>query len=297
MRGEARSAITRATTEGNTMKNGLWLSSLILLLAPMTTAPTCSDPQDVPVGEDDGIPPGAWTDWGYCAGMTGISNCPSNSGFAREDTETCNSDCSCLLECRSASDCPVPETGTAVATCGRLGDGHGPDACILPCGDGEACPTGMSCQEGMSPEGPICVWHIDGEDNLYCNPDACSKYDNQADCEAAQADVPVTPRLRCAWATELIVPGGSDTCESVASEQKCVVAQYEPNNDFLCDHTAPCSTDPLGVYWYDLGGGDLSLLTLDGCDLVPWGDDGQYEICEFGDPTVPRKCDCACEGE
>jgi hypothetical protein len=270
------------------------LAALIALLAPMTAAPTCSD-KEVPIGEAAPGSDAQYESWGYCIGMSGYSNCEANQMFGSEDTENCDANCTCVLPCRSASECPVPDTGTAVPACGHLGTEDSDPACILPCGDDEVCPDGMSCQSDLSPEGPICVWHQDGDLNLRCNPDGCEQFTNQADCEAAADSLPDGYELTCAWATELIVPGSSADCTSVHAEKKCVAAQHEPDNDFLCENTAPCGDQPQVIYWQDLGGGDLSLLALDGCALYPYTHTGDYEVCDYGDPILPQNCACACD--
>ena len=281
------------------MTKRIWTSAVIVFLAPLTAAPTCSD-KKVQIGEDQ---PGEDDDavslehgaWGRCSGLSSDWGCPGNGMFGSEDTETCDSDCTCVLPCHVDDDCPAPDTGTSVPKCGHLGTADSDPACVLPCGEEETCPDGMSCQEDMSPDGPICVWHDDGAMNLRCDPDGCAQYETPEDCITAHDGFPLDHDLVCVWATETIIPGSSDTCESVYTEKKCIAAQREPGNDFLCDNTAPCGDQAQVVYWQDLGGGDLSLLTVDGCDRYPYAPPDDYEVCEFGDPTLPLKCDCACE--
>ncbi len=278
------------------MMKRLWLNALVVVLAPLTAAPVCSN-EEVPIGEDDVGTSSGDGGWGYCSSLGSAWSCPGNSVFGSEDIETCDSDCSCVLPCSSDSDCPAPETGTAVRKCGHLGTADSDRACVLPCGDGESCPDGMSCQADMSPNGPICVWHEDGELNLRCDPDSCARYTTQDACEAAHEGFPVEHDLVCVWATESILPGSSDACEVIATEKKCVAAQREPNNPILCDAAAPCGEEPRVVYWRDLGGGDIALLAIDGCEHYPYSQTYNYEVCAFGDPTLPLKCDCACEEE
>jgi len=274
-----------------------WLNALIVVLAPLTAAPVCSN-EEIPLGEDDpngGTAEGAQREWGYCSVMGSLSNCSSNTTFGREDIGTCDADCTCVLPCDADSDCPAAETGTAVPTCGHLGEDNDERVCVLPCGDGEICPDGMSCQADMSPNGPICVWHTDGELNLRCNPESCARYLTQEDCEAAHAGLPIEPNLVCVWANEMIIPASADACETVASEKKCVAAQREPDNPALCDSAAPCGETPQLVFWRDLGGGDLALLSIEGCEHYPFSLTEDYELCSFGNPTLPLDCDCACE--
>ena len=58
-----------------------------------------------------------------------------------------------------------------------------------------------------------------------------------------------------------------------------------------------CSGASPAVYWADVGAGTAVLADVDNCYFAPRGMDASYnyQSCEFGDPTLPILCDCACQ--
>ena len=59
----------------------------------------------------------------------------------------------CSDRCDFDQDCPAPADGTAVQAC----DDNG--LCVLLCGQGLACPTGMSCVEDIFEGSFVCAWN------------------------------------------------------------------------------------------------------------------------------------------
>jgi hypothetical protein len=63
----------------------------------------------------------------------------------------------CDHRCQADSDCPAPETGTAVATCllpAEVSDEYPFGACVLSCDAGETCPDGFHCRESRGDNWP-----------------------------------------------------------------------------------------------------------------------------------------------
>ena len=50
------------------------------------------------------------------------------------------------------------------------------------------------------------------------------------------------------------------------------------------------------MFWGDVGAGTSVLIEVDGCQYarVGTGAVDQYGRCQFGAPTLPVLCDCAC---
>lgn len=68
----------------------------------------------------------------------------------------------CEHPCQTDSDCPAPETGTAVATCFVHPNDESPDpvgTCIVRCDGGETCQDGFGCIDEAPGEGwpRICI--------------------------------------------------------------------------------------------------------------------------------------------
>jgi len=115
---------------------------------------------------------GAWGDGTY-------ANCINAYG-AFDTAGLCGLDHLCIYDadpisgvtcspqaCVDACDCPAPAgTGDATVTCANItgmGDG-GINDCYLSCGDGETCPTGMSCFAGF-----LCMTPVPANVPLYGN--------------------------------------------------------------------------------------------------------------------------------
>jgi hypothetical protein len=61
----------------------------------------------------------------------------------------------CSYDCTEDTDCPAPESGTAVAICG----GFANDRCSLDCADDDAvCPDGMDCVSLFGGTVERCAW-------------------------------------------------------------------------------------------------------------------------------------------
>lgn len=71
----------------------------------------------------------------------------------------CVSLCFCNIECETAADCPVPETGTSTVEC--TGEFSNPNSCMLSCANGETCPNGMYCADALYPG--YCMWFVEEE--------------------------------------------------------------------------------------------------------------------------------------
>ncbi len=204
-------------------------------------------------------------------------------------------DCFCFRACDEDGDCPVPNEGTAKPVCTNV---HGTfDGCVLSCGDGQTCPQGMTCRPGFSSMSvevsPVCTWYTPLERNVYENPDACSAYTTKEQCENAFSDYPIPADYTCAWATVGTYARGVAGCEPIANVERCVRVQaQEPASG--CDPAQSCAGDTRPVYWQELAG-DITLVKVEGCGF-PMVDDTEpeFKMCEFGAPSVPTVCDCAC---
>jgi len=115
---------------------------------------------------------GAWGDGTY-------ANCiNAYGGF--DTADLCGPDHLCIYDddpisgatcspqaCVDACDCPPPAgTGDATVTCANITgmDDGGITDCYLSCGDGEICPTGMSCFAGY-----LCLTPVPGDVPVYGN--------------------------------------------------------------------------------------------------------------------------------
>jgi len=111
-----------------------------------------------------GPPPGELPELGDCVDnecdmeCNGGGGSTTNGGMGDYDECQNNGECPMDLECNDfvnycsiqcmgdANACPVPATGDAEPVCSNFSDN-----CILPCGNGETCPDGMSCQNVGGP--------------------------------------------------------------------------------------------------------------------------------------------------
>jgi hypothetical protein len=77
--------------------------------------------------------------------------CAGEPGACGLALQSSNGTCLCTYFCKTAADCPVPKTGTAMPLCKSFGDvvlnGHTAD-CRVPCDAETVCPDGMMCLEG-----------------------------------------------------------------------------------------------------------------------------------------------------
>jgi hypothetical protein len=290
-----------------TMTHLLRKTSILLGLLGATLPGCIGD--EVPLGSDAAanaatrLPVDVVDGYGYCSPNLRSMGCtrtgPSASGIDVPDgvlgTAGDGSDCYCPRECGTASDCPVPDTGTSLPVCGRLSDFA---SCLLPCDDGQVCPDGMTCRTTFDTDQAVCDWFTPTADQILEKPAACRERTTREDCEAVLADAPVHPDYHCAWATERIVPRDDLTCTSLEAVGRCIAVTGVEPAGAACGAAPSC--DGAGsspVYYAELGAGDISLLTLDDCDHLPWsmGLDPAYASCTFAsDPALPSVCDCAC---
>jgi hypothetical protein len=251
---------------------------------------------DTPVPVDPGP-------YGYCAaGETSYyPQCPfsSHGGWGDPELGVCGETCMCNYPCGTDADCPTPSTGTAVAVCSQT---YRPGSCQIPCNNGETCPDGMSCLSYHGGEN-LCVWFTTGEENFSCwvseDPDGCSQYTTRDACEAriSDPDDPRQPMAGCLWITETIYSSTADSCEPASGEEKCVGAIHSSGD--LCAAPYSCGGKAPAVYWADLGAGTVALAQVENCHFRPTAEFGayRYRACEFGEPTIPGMCDCACRTE
>jgi hypothetical protein len=83
-----------------------------------------------------------------------------------EEWVDCNA-CMCSIECRNHPDyfvaCPEPPSGDAVATCWSWNQPTDTGACLLDCGNGETCPSGMECVDNLEAGMRVCAWLTHGD--------------------------------------------------------------------------------------------------------------------------------------
>jgi hypothetical protein len=144
----------------------------------MTTMPMTSNAEgDTTSAEVTSSPPGDTTTEGSSSGQPGSEGSSSGGEPAGPAYPPCAPDqdppCPepydqciapgggdlgnwCSIACNDATECPVPDSGTAVVVCG--GPPMQPTRCLLDCSMGE-CPDGMSCI-GVGPGGNfmVCAW-------------------------------------------------------------------------------------------------------------------------------------------
>lgn len=195
--------------------------------------------------------------------------------------------CVCNVSCSDDEECPMPETGEVTPRCQD-------DLCMLPCDDGEACPDGMKCGEIPYMTGKYCAWVTTEDNSLMCQydltegDDICGKFTTQAACEEAINNDPRQALLACLWATVSTFATGNDACEPIKVEEKCVVGEIINPADPIVD-SQRCGDS--FVHWHDVGAGTSTLTQIDHCGYRPF----DTYVCEFGDPTLPHLCDCACD--
>jgi hypothetical protein len=150
----------------------------------------------------------------------------------------------------------------------------------------------MTCRTKLNFGQPVCDWYDDSV--VSESPETCHSQTNREACEGIHADYPIAPSARCAWAVETVYARGESGCEPMSTRERCVAVDDSTAAVPEGQCTAPyvCQGESQPVYWNDLAG-DITLLKVDSCMAI--GREGFAE-CEFGDPTVPTVCDCACGG-
>ena len=293
------------------MKTARWILTL-LFTGTATGGITGCLTEDVPIGSDtdhlDGKigsePVDVVEGYGFCSMNIYAQFCVGGSGAdgtwksgddAVPDGMMSDEDCYCFRACDRTSDCPVPDTGTTAPACTEVEGGF--STCVLPCGDGQTCPDGMTCRETLgAASGPVCMWHDDPDESIFMNPEACGQRTTREDCEAVLSDYPIEPTYECAWAKETVIERDDVACESPLVVERCIAVQREDGTDPLCAAGRNCEGARGGMFWQELGAGDISLVELERCDLRPhtWAATN-YEGCDFAtDPVTPSVCDCAC---
>jgi hypothetical protein len=209
-------------------------------------------------------------------------------------------DCFCFRDCDKDADCPVPSDGTAEPVCVGV---EGDNSCVLSCGDGRTCPKGMTCRAGFQASAvsvdasPVCTWYTPPEESVRDNPDACSAYTSKEQCEGAFSDYPTPPTYTCAWASVGTYARGVAGCEPVATAERCMRVRVDDpasGGGAGCDPAHTCAGEMRPVYWQELAG-DITLVKVNGCGSPLNGaGNAELRLCEFGVPSTPTVCDCAC---
>ena len=226
--------------------------------------------------------------------FAGPAMCPRNLGDPPDGmmllTEVGN-DCYCPRACLSEANCPTPTTGTSAPVCAVIERDF--NMCVLPCGDGQTCPDGMTCSSAIENDtGAICVWHDD--DVIRTTPRVCGDRTTQEECEAYPSHYPAEPDYRCVWVKETLVERDDLSCAKPHTSERCVAVQRDDSGS--CDGGVNCAGAPGALYWVELGAGDISLVEVDVCDERPYTVTGPYyHACDFSGTNVsPSVCNCAC---
>jgi hypothetical protein len=304
----------RGLSPRNRGRGGAPIAALLTITGAAWTSGACASDAAVIGRDDSGVrsgdagqgagPVGVYEAYGFCS--PNLMDLPCLKKFEASTVPQFTmpmADCFCFRGCDKDSDCPVPSEGTARPVCSELD--HSFDACVLPCGDGQTCPQGMTCRPGFvdagmfADAGSICTWYTPLEKDVRNNPDACSAYTTKEQCESVFSDYPTPPNYTCAWATVGTYARGAAGCDAVATAERCVGVQVDDpagGGGPGCDAAHTCAGEMRPVYWQEIAG-DITLMKVDSCGSpLTAVQEPEFQLCEFGEPSVPSVCDCACGG-